>query len=131
MPQGILRNRDRGAGGGTGFAQVAKVGPGRARRDFQELQMFLLLALGRHVGVVQRRGGPHRPLLLRLLEAVGVGRGGYNPYCFMRPNSGNQFFSCQQTFLEVQLPFKLHFYTKKIYKKRNWSSRNVCGRLNY
>ena len=31
--------------------------------------------------------------------------------------------------MELQLCFKLHFYTKKSTQKRNWSSRNVCGRL--
>ena len=40
-----------------------------------------------------------------------------------------QFFSRPQTFMELQLCFKLHFYTKKMAKKHNWSSRNICGQL--
>ena len=47
-------------------------------------------------------------------------------------SSSRQFFSHPQTFLELQLRFKLHFTLRKLLrkaKKRNCSSGNVCGRL--
>ena len=44
-------------------------------------------------------------------------------------NSCGQFIGRPQTFVELQLRFKLHFYTKKKCSlKCNWSSTNVCGR---
>ena len=39
-----------------------------------------------------------------------------------------QFIGCPQTFVELQLRFKLHFPSVKCSLKRNWSSTNVCGR---